>query len=416
MGWFTSNKKNIQTKEEAEQEKRNANTPNCECEVPEAESLTFQQLLGITSHGNKTLSAVYACLELISSSLASIPLRVVKQDVNGHQTVVNHHPLQKIFRNKNYQTMSMYMTIKNMVLDVLQKGNGYIYINRLEENTVTSLRWISASDVTIQYDENKDTLYYLIPKITTKKILPKDIIHISKNTSSDGMTGISVLSYAKDVLDLARSAEASAKEFFASGMNINGILSCNTMLNDKQRQDIRSSWQQGGGKTSLQVLPANVTYQQIGTDASKAQLLESRQHETIEIARYFNVPIQMIQAGDKLTYNKLEEFNLLYLQHTLSPYMTSIEQEFTRKLFPGEDDLYVDFDENFYLLRTDKASTADYLSKLVTSGIISVNEARTELGLPEIEGAGKLTVSFTDVQQNTIAEEKKSKKNLNKDK
>jgi HK97 family phage portal protein len=221
--------------------------------------------------------------------------------------------------------------------------------------------------------------------------------------ASDGVRGVSVLNYAKDVLELAKSAEASAKEFFASGMNINGILSCATMLNEKQRQDIRNSWTLGGGKTSLQILPANIQYQAIGTDAAKAQLLESRQHETIEIARYFNVPIQLIQAGDKLTYNKLEEFNLLYLQHTLSPYITSIEQEFTRKLFPGESDMYVDFHENFNLLSTDKGSTTEYLSKLVTSGIMTVNEARTELGLPNVEGGDKLSVAYSDVQQNTIA-------------
>ena len=210
------------------------------------------------------------------------------------------------------------------------------------------------------------------------------------------------MSYAHEVVELAKAAEASAKEFFESGMNINGILSCATMLNEKQRQDIRNSWTMGGGKTSLQILPANVTYQAIGTDASKAQLLESRQYESIEIARYFCVPPQLIQSGEKLTYNNLEQLNLLFLQYCLMPYLITIEQEFTRKIFPDDDWLIVDFDESEFVLRTDKQSTASYLTSLVSNGIMSVNEARLALGLPQVDGGDRLHIAFSDAQQNEI--------------
>lgn len=366
-----------------------------------AESLLFGQIMS-GNYSYKTLSAIYGCVEKISNAIASMPLRVVQESVDGHMEVIGHHPVQNIFRSRNFQTMTMFHTIKHLMQDVLMRGNGYLYIVRSNETgLVTSLRWVSGADVSPIYDEQKDTLYYLIPKITTKKIFPKDVIHIIKN-SNNGVNGISVLNYAKDVISLTKAAEESAKEFFASGMNINGILSCQTMLNEKQRQDIRASWQLGQGKTSLQILPANVSYQQIGTDADKAQLLESREHQISEIARYFDMPLQLIGAGDKLTYNNLETLNLLFLEHTLQPYMISIEQEMSRKLFPEEYTLSVDFDENSFILRTDKQSTQTYLSGLVASGLMTPNEARRELGLPEIQGGDKLSIAYSDISQNQI--------------
>ena len=79
------------------------------------------------------------------------------------------------------------------------------------------------------------------------------------------------------------------------------------------------------------------------------------------------------------------------------------EEEFNRKLItPSEsNNIFIDFDEN-ELLRTNKQSTADYLSKLVSSGVISKNEARQMLGLNPVDGADTLTVAYSDIAQNSV--------------
>ena len=80
-----------------------------------------------------------------------------------------------------------------------------------------------------------------------------------------------------------------------------------------------------------------------------------------------------------------------------------LEEEFNRKLItPAESaNIFIDFDEN-ELLRTNKQSTADYLSKLVSSGVISKNEARQMLGLNAVDGADTLTVAYSDIKQNSV--------------
>ena len=44
---------------------------------------------------------------------------------------------------------------------------------------------------------------------------------------------------------------------------------------------------------------------------------------------------------------------------------------------------------------------------------MTVNEVRKELGLSELEGGDKLTMAFTDVSQNTIADAAKSDNEVN---
>lgn len=82
------------------------------------------------------------------------------------------------------------------------------------------------------------------------------------------------------------------------------------------------------------------------------------------------------------------------------------EEEFNRKLItPSEsNNIFIDFDEN-ELLRTNKQSTADYLSKLVSSGILSKNECRQMLGLNAVDGADTLTVAYSDITQNSVKKE-----------
>lgn len=362
----------------------------------------FTELFGQT-YSYRSLSAVYACVELISNAISSMPLRVVKEDIHGHREVVKHHPLQRIFKDKVISTMSMQTMIKKVVQDILLSGNGYLMIKRGDTGAITGLRYLKPSSVSVQYDDYKDILYYIVTvnEVKSLKVQPKDIIHLTKDTR-DGVNGIPITNFAEDVLDLAKTSEKAAKNFFDNNMQICGVLSCSTPYNIQQRNEAEKAFKMSGDPNSIPVLPFGVDFKAMTVDAAKGQLLESRSYENIEIARFFGVPVQLIFSGDKLTYNNLEQLNIIFLQHTLTPYIINIESEFTRKLFLDDDELIVDMDEDAFILRTDKSSTASYLNTLVGGGIMTVNEARKELGLSEIEDGDGLHIAYSDASKAEI--------------
>jgi HK97 family phage portal protein len=284
----------------------------------------------------------------------------------------------------------------------LLKGNGYIYIHRSESGLITSLEWIPAQDVTIELNEQTRTVKYRVNRFN-KLVKPEDIIHFIKNTN-DGFRGRSVLSFGNEVVQLSLKTENSAMKFFNSGCAVSGILTPNqgVRLNDRQRSEIKQSWQNEVQNNNLQVLPYDVSYQPISTNNVDSQLLQSREYNTKEICRFFGVNPLLIQDNTATTYNTLEQVNLHFLQYTLQPYVKMIEVEMTRKLFANQDDMYVEMDEEQYLLKADKLTTARYYGEFIKTGVMSINEVRKYLGLDSIESGDDHHVLYSDTSKTKI--------------
>ena len=148
-------------------------------------------------------------------------------------------------------------------------------------------------------------------------------------------------------------------------------------------------------------MPANIKVDQLGIDPQRAQLIEARKYSLSEVARFFDIPLDLLHASDKSM--NVEELNLIFLSHCLTPWIRMIEAEMSRKIFGvAHPELSIDMDDNEFIMRCNKTTQSQYLSTLVAGGIISVNEARAELGLQKVEGGDKLIVAYSDVNQNTI--------------
>jgi HK97 family phage portal protein len=231
------------------------------------------------------------------------------------------------------------------------------------------------------------------------------MIHLIKN-SKNGIDGIGVLSYANKTLKLAKLTESAASDYFGSGCHVAGILSTDSpRLTKEQREAIRQSWNDAHGSTAgtgMAVLEAGMKYQPVSSNSRDAQMIESRLYNLQDIARFFNINPVLLGDLSHSSYSTIEASLLEFVIHTLAPYITLMQEEFTRKLIkPSEKGLYVDFDENA-ILKSDKSSQATYLSTLVSNGIMTPNEARQQLGLNAIDGCDDLIIPFTDLSQNKV--------------
>ena len=156
----------------------------------------------------------------------------------------------------------------------------------------------------------------------------------------------------------------------------------------------------------LGVLQGNMNYQPIQLNSVDSQMLESRQYNVADIARFFGISPVLIGDLSHTSYNTIEAAQQEFLLHTLQPYIKMVEEEFTNKLLPNEQNLEINLDERV-LLRTDKQAQANYYKMMLESGILCVNEVRKELGYSEIEGGDKHTIAYTDISQNQINNDNK---------
>lgn len=358
------------------------------------------------------LSAVYRATELISNSIATLPIKILISDESG-KNEADKHSLNYVFSDRNTDNLiSKFTLFKLLVQSVLLRGNGFALIGR-NGDRVKTLRYLEPNDVIINYDKVRNTLYYDVPLIK-KKVEPKDMLHFVM-FSYDGVKGLSVLQNAARSLSIAHSSENAAKGFFDNGMMINGILKVQGPVNQKQREEIRSAWNETytANGSGIAILQGNMDYQTIQLSAKESQMLESRQFSVTDIARFFGISPVLLGDLTKTSYSTLEAVQNDFLVHTLQPYITMIENELNRKLLkPSEDNLSITLETN-EILRTDKAAQASYYSALISTGVMTINEVRKELGYNGIgEDGDKNIIPFTDINQNTINKDNEDKQDI----
>lgn len=367
-----------------------------------------------TSYSNMNVASAYRCTELISDSIATLPIFVKRKESNGNTNVVKNHPLTGLFNDAN-MTISAYNFIKLLVQSVILKGNGFAIIHRNEKGTPTKLQYIESNRVTIDYQEFSDTLTYKITGAKKSIYYPNEILHFVKN-SYDGVHGISLVKFAEKALSLAQATEQSASSFFENGGQLSGIISANTPLNAQQRDEILTTWNStyNNGR-GVCVLPGNLNYQSISMNAEESQMLESRKYNSEDICRFFGVnPALLGMQGFQTT--EIEELTMQFIQYTLLPYISMFESEFKKKLISStENNLKIIFDTNA-LLRGTKTTQSTYYSTLIQCGVLSINEVRKDLGYNSVEGGDRNIVAYSDINQNAINQQNNAQEDNNQEK
>lgn len=347
------------------------------------------------------LSAVYAATNMISNSVALLPMKIITEEGGRKKEI--QHPLHRVLNLKPNKTYNHFNFFKMLIESVILKGNGYALIIRDENLNVTELQYIDADWVTPMIQPNGDVKY--IVNGLPQAVDAINMIHLWTHIDNT-FRGISTLKYADMCLQGTHAAEKHSENFFRSGSALMGILKANAPLTNAQKAQAAESWRlsitnsQGGG---VAVLPSGLDFQPIAISPEDSQLLETRKYNVVEIARFFNIsPIKLMDLTN-VSYSSLEQTNLSYLQDTILPYTQMLEDEFALKLFkPSEvGKIKVDFDYSV-MVQTDKQTEAEYYTKLLTNGVLTINDVRSKLGFEPSaeEGSDKhwIQISYATVE------------------
>lgn len=352
------------------------------------------------------LSTVYRCVDLISDSIAVLPLKTYEIDKDGFKSEAKKHPAYYVLDTEPNEDMTRFVFFKTLMTSVLLTGNGYAYIER-DGLKVSQLVYIPSGAVQIVWVTDKQGIMRKRYKVQgfTDLVEPRDMIHVL-NFSYDGINGISTLEHARQTLAIATSAEESAKGFYDSGGQLSGVLTVEgARLSKEQKDQIYQTWKERtdpitGNPNGIAVLEGNMKYQPISISPSDSQLLESRQFNVVDICRFFSVsPVKAFDLS-KSSYSTVEATQLQYLTDTALAVITKIEQEINRKVFlPSERGRVVAEFDTSAILRTDKSAQATYWKELFNIGAATPNEVRRENNLGRMDNGDK---AFVQVNVQTL--------------
>ncbi len=83
----------------------------------------------VTENSSLSLSAVYACVNKISSTLASLPVNVFRETEAG-KDIAQGHPSQLIVSGQPNEGQTSYSFMERLVSDALLWGRGFAMIER----------------------------------------------------------------------------------------------------------------------------------------------------------------------------------------------------------------------------------------------------------------------------------------------
>lgn len=373
----------------------------------------FRYLFGPSTSGKNVneftamqTTAVYACVRILSETLAALPLQLYRYTAGGKERVYDH-PLYHLLHDEPNPEMTSFIFRETLMSHLLIWGNAYAQIIRDRLGRVQGLYPLRPDKMTVCRDESGQ-IYYIYTKTTNENPAIKpygqvplrkdEVLHIP-GLGFDGLVGYSPIAMARNAVGMTMACEEYGASFFANGASPSGVLEHPGILKDPAK--VRDSWNavyQGSANAhKVAVLEEGMKYQQIGIPPEEAQFLETRKFQLNEIARLYRIPPHMIGDLEKSSFNNIEQQSMEFVKYTLDPWVIRWEQAMQKALFLPEEkkQYFLKFNVNG-LMRGDYESRMTGYSIGRQNGWLSANDIREMEDMnpvPEEEGGNLYLVN-----------------------
>ena len=362
----------------------------------------------VTQRSSMQLTAVYACVRVLSEGVASLPLVTYKEKKDGTKVRAVDHPLYYLLHDEPNPEMTSFSFRETLMMHLLLYGNAFAQIIRNGKGDVVALYPLMPDRMKVDRDEHGHIYYEYMKqqdeaatmKTGTVILKPEDVLHIP-GLGFDGLVGYSPIAMAKNAIGMASACEEYGASFFANGASPGAVLEHPGVLKDPEK--VRTAWQEAYGgphkANRVAVLEEGMKFTPISINPQDAQFLETRKFQIEEIARIFRVPLHLIGDLDHATFSNIEEQSLEYVQYTLQPWLIRWEQAIQRSLFTPEEKktMFCRFNVDG-LLRGNNQSRMQGYSIGIANGFMSVNDVRAleQMDLiPDEEGGNTYMVNGT---------------------
>lgn len=356
------------------------------------------------------LPAVNACIEIISDSVAKMPIYLMDGETRER---VPDHPAVRLLTGRPTEALTAFDYHKLMESRRIAYGNAYALILRDKWGQPVELLPIAPGYMLPILDTNAKLWYVGInPKTNEyRKFWPTDVLHY-KAFSTDGLEGISYLRRGAETIEAALQAQRYESNYYRNGGQVSGILTTDTDLSPRPttiggekvdiKSKIRAEWESihSGADNAyrIAVLDNGLKYTPLTATNRDAQFIESKAASVEDIARLFNIPFYKLGAG-KESYAANTQAAIEYIQRTLSPIVSEHEQEDTHKLLlESECSRGLQLRRNMMgELRGDWTARAAWYKAMREIGAYSVDDIRALEDLPDVPGGDDRLASLNYV-------------------
>ena len=339
------------------------------------------------------VSAVYACVKLLTETVASLPLKVYNT-VDGQLIEDTESRLSTLLCSQPNSIDTPVEFKETFLLNLTTNGNAYCQIIKSPSGQLIALEPLASAQMEVSLLKGELEYCYTFAD-GVKRIIPSEMV-MHFRFMGNGFLGLNPIEYAAGSISNQLASEDFASRYFQSGAKPSGVMSTDMVLNDAQHAQVMGRFANMSDGTNnahrTMILEAGMKYQQSQLSPEAMQLLENKRYNLEDIARFYAIPSVLINDTTAGTTwgSGIEQIKLGWLSTGLSPLLTRIEQRLERSLTAPNSGIKIKFDTTQFM-RADSKGQAEFLSKLVNNGIMTRNEARARLNLSALGNANELT-------------------------
>jgi HK97 family phage portal protein len=371
-----------------------------------------------TEQSALTVSAIYACVNLIAGAIATLPINVFKRSPDGELEKLPSDDLWWVLNEQMTPRWSAACGWEFLLQSLLLQGDGFARIVRNPLGVPIGLEPIHPARVTVVCDGAR-LIYVVEPDPTVIVSLrgdrvaldQDDVLHIP-GFGFDGLRGSSPLRYALRMTGaVALAAQDYSARFFSNGARPDYALRTTASMNPEQIETMRAqvSERHGGAANAHRpmLLTNGLEIQTITLPAEDMQLLATRQFQIEETARVYGVPPFMIGHNEKTTSwgSGVAAMGTGFVRYSLRRHLNKIQNELNRKLFRTAARV-VAFDTTD-LERADLttliAAFRAGIGRAGEPGFVTTEEAREAMGLSRVPQHGRLNPGLPAAPGQTAA-------------
>lgn len=337
------------------------------------------------------VSAVYGCVSAISETVASLPLVLYRRKGDDDRERAKDHPLYKVLHDQPNDNQTALEFREWMQACVLLRGNAYARIVRGYDGQVRELLPIHPDRMSVLRVNGRLGYEYTDHKGELFRLLSDEVMHLRMRAGEDAVLGISPITAARGVIELALAEQDHGNATFRNGAKLSGVLKFPSKLKPDQREQLRHSFnsQYGGGGNSgkTAILEEGVEYQTISMTLQDAEWIAARQFSVEEVCRLFRTPPTIVGDLRHGNYSNSVELARQFVTMSLRRHLVAWEQTISKQLLTEAGQrIYFAEHQVEGLLRGDATNRADFYTKGIDAGWLMPSEARRLENLPEIKG------------------------------
>jgi HK97 family phage portal protein len=342
------------------------------------------------------LISVYACVRLLSESIAMLPLPLYKKLKVGKEKA-DYHPLYSILHDISNPECTSFQFRQIMMVNALLCGEAFAEVQRNEAGDIVGLWPIPTRHITKGRNSNTKELMYVVnnPDGTQSPLYPENMLVIP-GIGFDNIKAFKPAIVAREAIGLGLATEAFGATFFGNGTIATGIVEYPGAMSDEafNRYEKTMTEKYSGLKNSnrLIFLEEGLKFTQLTIPPESAQFLETRKFQVIEIARFFNVPPHMIMDLERATFSNIEQQSLGYVMYSLMPWLVKWEQAIFKDLLtPTERKKFFSRFTVAGLLRGDFKTRMEGYHIMLQDGVYNADEIREMEDMnPQNDGQGQI--------------------------